>query len=298
LLRDTGGNWLVSARKGLRHMKLSRVAVLGVAAAAGLIAMVLALNLTAPAPKPTVATVKQVETNTEKVLVAARDLQIGTTLTSGDVVWRDWPKDSLSGQFVTGGSQTSESVVVGAVARAGFYAGEPISEAKLIRTDRGFMSAILPQGKRAVALKIAADTSAGGFILPNDHVDVIMTRKIEQNASNANAPQYLTETILNNVRVLAIDQTIDKSTKKDGSGGDTVIGQTATLELTPEQAKIITVAQQMSDRLTLALRSVADSSPSAPGTGKDAVNLIGGNNAEGTVTVVRNGVAKQITGVH
>ena len=279
-------------------MKLSRVAVLGVAAAAGLIAMVLALNLTAPAPKPVAQAVKQVDTNTEKVLVATRDLQIGTTLAASDIAWRDWPKDSVSGQFVTGGSQASQSAVVGAIARAGFYAGEPISEAKLIHTDRGFMSAILPEGKRAVAIRIAADTSAGGFILPNDHVDVIMTRKVEANGANAGTSQYQTETILNNVRVLAIDQTIDKSTKKDGSGGDTVIGQTATLELTPEQAKILTVAQQMSDRLTLALRSVADSSPSAPGTGKDAVNLIGGSNADGTVTVVRNGIAQQITGIH
>lgn len=277
-------------------MKLSRVAVLGVAAAAGLIAMVLALNLSAPAPKPAPAPAKQADTNVEKVLVASRDLSMGTSLTAADVTWRAWPKDSVSGQYITGGTQTSEAGVIGAIARAGFYSGEPISEAKLIHSDRGFMSAILPEGKRAVAIRIAADTSAGGFILPNDHVDVIMTRRVDQGGGGSH---FVTETILNNVRVLAIDQTIEKTGKKDGgAGGDTVIGQTATLELTPEQAKIITVAQQMSDRLNLALRSVADSSPNAPGTGKDALNLLGASgDGQGSITIVKNGIAKQVTGI-
>jgi len=279
-------------------MKLSRVAVLGVAAGAGLIAMVLAFNLTAP-PKTAPAPTKQANLNTEKVLVATKDVSMGTTITAGDVAWRDWPKDSISGQFITGGAHDAEVAVIGTVARAAFYAGEPISDAKLIRSDHGFMSAILPEGKRAVAVKISADTSAGGFILPNDHVDVIMTRRVNQSGNgNSSGPEYITETILNNVRVLAIDQTVDKTNKKNGSSGsDTVVGRTATLELTPEQAKIITVAEQMSDRLNLALRSVSDSSPNAPGTGKDAMNLIGGPNGEGTVTLVKNGIAKQVTGV-
>jgi pilus assembly protein CpaB len=224
-------------------MKLSRVAVLGVAAAAGLIAMVLAFNLTAPSATPPPEPVKTVDTNTAKVLVATTDVSMGKTLAAGDVAWRDWPKDSISGQFITGGSEESEKTVIGAIARAGFYAGEPISNAKLIRSDRGFMSAILPEGKRAVAVRIAADTSAGGFILPNDHVDVIMSRRVEQGADGGGGSEFMTETILNNVRVLAIDQTIEKVGKKDGSeGSDTVIGQTATLELTPQQAQIITVA--------------------------------------------------------
>lgn len=279
-------------------MKLSRVLVLGIAGAAGLIAMVLAFNLTAPAPAPdSPGPSKQVDINTEKVLVATQDVSMGKPLSADDVAWRDWPKDSVSTQFITGGSQEAETKVIGAVARAAFYAGEPISDSKLIRTDRGFLSAILPEGKRAVAINIAADTSAGGFILPNDHVDVIMTRRADPGASSGGS-DFLTDTILNNVRVLAIDQTIEKAPKKDGSAGsDTVVGRTATLELTPEQAKILTVAQQMSDRLNLALRSVADSAPDAAGTGDDAVGLIGGPNGEGTVTVVRAGVSKTVTGV-
>jgi pilus assembly protein CpaB len=280
-------------------MKLSRVAVLGVAVGAGLIAAVLALNLTRPpsAPGPT-APAEQVKLDTVEVLVASRDVPMGATIPSDALAWHEWPKDSVSSNFITKGSSADPMAdATGAFARAAFYAGEPISEAKLIHTDRGFMSAILPEGKRAVAVKIAADTSAGGFILPNDHVDVIMTRRNDQAGGTAGGqPEFTTETVLNNVRVLAIDQTIEKGAT--GDNGEVVVGQTATLELTPEQAKILTVAQQMSDRLALALRSISDSTVTPADSANDATHLIaGGGKSNGTVTVVRNGVATQVTGI-
>jgi pilus assembly protein CpaB len=153
------------------------------------------------------------------------------------------------------------------------------------------MSAILPAGKRAVATKIAADTSAGGFILPNDRVDVIMTRQ-SGTANNGATPKYETETILNNVRVLAIDQTIEEK-----NGEKVVVGQTATLELTPQQAQILTVAQQMSERLTLALRSLADSQVKPTDAAEDALHLIGGPDKAGIVKVVKNGVVTEQTSI-
>jgi pilus assembly protein CpaB len=276
-------------------MKLSRVAVLGVAVGAGLVAAVLALNLTRQ-PAVTVAdTSRQQEVPTVPVLVAAKDLPTGATLNASSVAWRDWPKDSVSSKFITRDSGGDPiAAVTGAIVRATIYDGEPVNDAKLIHSDRGFMSAILPEGKRAVAIKIAADTSAGGFILPNDHVDVIMTRRVNQTGASSNGDQYITETVLNNVRVLAIDQTIEKT---GGDSGDTVIGQTATLELTPEQAQIITVAQQMSDRLALALRSITDSTHTAADSAADAVHLIGGTKANGAVTVVKGGVTQQVMGI-
>jgi pilus assembly protein CpaB len=211
------------------------------------------------------------------------------------VKWEDWPRTGVSSNFINR-AVTPDGLekVSGALARSTFYAGEPITEPKLIRTDRGFMSAILPAGKRAVATRIAADTGAGGFILPNDRVDVIMTRQPKNKDDlAAGAPDYITETILNNVRVLAIDQTIEE---KDGE--KVVVGQTATLELTPEQAEILTVAQQMSDRpLTLALRSIADSGDNASETNPDAIHLITGTRQSGAITMVKNGVPKEINGV-
>jgi len=264
-------------------MKLSRVVVLGVAAGAGLIAMVLALNLTAPASKPEPPPAKQVDLNTEKVLVATRDLAMGSTLTATDVAWRDWPKDSVSGEFITGGAQDSETTVVGAIARARFYTGEPISNAKLIRTDRGFMSAILPEGKRAVAVRIAADTSAGGFILPNDHVDVVLTSRDRRAEKATGTETFVSRTILSDVRVLAIGQQVGEK-----NGQKVVIGKTATLELTPKQVESVELARK-TGTLSLALRSIADIGKRAPKAESD------GQNERDAVNVVRFGVTTAST---
>jgi pilus assembly protein CpaB len=290
-------------------MKLARVSVLGIAVGAGLIAAIIAMRLSAPAPAPAPVVA---DTNTPappptaQVLVATKDVPIGGRLMADSMTWQEWPKSGVTDRFITkvGTGDDQMKPLVGAIARASIYAGEPVSEAKIIHSDHGFMSAILPQGMRAVALRIAADTSAGGFILPNDRVDVIMTRRAAADGSNAGSggTDFLTETILSNVRVLAIDQTIENaqansSTESKGSDSQTVIGQTATLEVTPQQAQILTVAQQMSDRLTLALRSVADSRPGSPDTGQDAIHLIGGTKRNGAVTVVKNGVAHDVSGI-
>jgi pilus assembly protein CpaB len=269
-------------------MKVARVAVLGVAVGAGVIAAVLALNLTSIGPTEAPAPAAARTIDTVQVLVATEDIPMGTTIAEGDVDWQEWPSTGASGRFLSRTKNPNAiEDVVGAIARSAVYAGEPISDAKLIRPDSGFMSAILPAGKRAVATKISADTSAGGFILPNDRVDLIMTR---QTGSADVVSGYLTETILNDVRVLAIDQTIE-----DIDGEKVVVGQTATLELTPQQAEILTVAQQMSDRLTLALRSIADAE-SGP-LGADAFHLIGGTKQNGAITVVKNGVAREVSGI-
>ncbi len=287
-------------------MKLARVAVLGVAVGAGLIAALIALKLSAPAPAPVVVVgeAAPVAPSTQ-VLVATGNIATGQKLSAGSMQWQDWPSTGIAGTYIqkSGTGESQLDPLVGSIARASIYAGEPISEAKLIHSDRGFMSAILPQGMRAVATKISADTSAGGFILPNDRVDVVMTRKADDTAI-AGSNEFVTETILNNVRVLAIDQTIENSdansaTASDGSkNGQTVIGQTATLELTPLQVQILTVAQQIStEPLTLALRSVADSNVSAADNAADAVHLLGGAQRNGSITVVKNGIARDISGM-
>jgi pilus assembly protein CpaB len=273
-------------------MRLSRVAILGVALVAGLIAAFLALNLTSnrnPEPQP-VADARPVDM--VKVLVATHDIPMGKKVADDDIAWRDRPRTAALPTFIEeAGDPDGMKSTVGSLARATIFAGEPVTTGKLIQSDRGFMSAILPAGKRAVATKIAADTSAGGFILPNDRVDVIMTRQ-SGSGDNGGAPQYKTETILNNVRVLAIDQTIEEK-----NGEKVVVGQTATLELTPQQAQILTVAQQMSERLTLALRSIEDSQVTAADAEKDAMHLIGGADKTGTVKVVRSGVVTEQTSI-
>jgi pilus assembly protein CpaB len=282
-------------------MKITRVAVLAVAVGAGLIAAIIAMRLSAPAPAPVVATADTPATPvTAQVLVATKDIPVGGRLDAASMAWQDWPSSGVSDHFITkqGTGDQQEQPLVGSIARATIYNGEPINQAKLINSDRGYMSAILPAGMRAVALKITTDTSAGGFILPNDRVDVVMTRQNPDSSTNGGNP-FLTETILNNVRVLAIDQTVENKTDSSNGGtgdsGETVIGQTATLELTPQQVQILAVAQQMSDHLTLALRSVADSHVTPKDAAADAVHLIGSTKENGAVTVVRNGVAHDVS---
>lgn len=147
------------------------------------------------------------------------------------------------------------------------------------------MSAQLPAGMRAVATQIAADTSAGGFILPDDYVDVIMIRILEEGEQK----RFATETILQNIRVLAIDQTI----QEDENGEKTKVGSTATLELTPEQAEIITVAQQMASRLSLVLRSVQDAQEQ---TGPGAEYLVNSPGRSGNVKLIKSGTVIEILG--
>jgi len=284
-------------------MKITRVAVLGVAVGAGLVAAIIAMRMTASGPTPVATTAQApVAPTTAQVLVATKDIPLGARLDSGSIQWQDWPVSGVSSHFIEkqGDGSAQSQPLIGSIARATIYSGEPINEAKLINSDRGYMSAILPAGMRAVAIKITADTSAGGFILPNDRVDVIMTRH-SQDANNTGGNDFQTRVILNNVPVLAIDQTVENKsdTSKSGSdnGSETVIGQTATLELTPEQAQILTVAQQSSDRLTLALRSVADSHPSPADSAADATDLIGNTKQNGAVTVIRDGVVRDVSSI-
>ena len=137
-----------------------------------------------------------------------------------------------------------------------------------------------------MATSIAADTSAGGFILPNDYVDVIMTRRADAQNGGASSG-FITETILKNIKVLAIDQTI----QEDEEGKKTRVGQTATLELTPQQAEIITVAQQMADRLTLALRPITDAQEKVT---DEADYLVSGNGRRGTVRLIKSGEISEV----
>ncbi len=275
-------------------MSIQRVLILLVALGAGVAAAFLALNMSTPreaAPSQPVASVPAIDT--VQVMVAAADISVGTLMTTGQVRWAEWPREGVVAPYI---ERTDDAELIGSVtgslARDSFHVGEPITLAKLASTDSGFLSAILPEGMRAVALDIRADTSAGGFILPNDRVDVIMTRRAED------GQRFITETILHNVRVLAIDQNLrDVAPGEAGGEGESHVGETATLELSPPQAEIMTVAQQMSDRLTLSLRSMADNKTGENEAEQDAYYLIGATtptSRNSVVTVIRNGVTSEV----
>jgi pilus assembly protein CpaB len=148
---------------------------------------------------------------------------------------------------------------VGAWVRSPMLVGEPIRDSKIVMArGGGFMAAVLPHGMRAIALDISADTDAGGFILPNDHVDVILTRRDKWAEKMGGVEKYTSETILRNVRVLAVDQAIE-----DREGQKVAVGKTATVELDPQQAETLALARQLGT-ISLALRSVLDSQSPTP----------------------------------
>ena len=168
----------------------------------------------------------------------------------------------------------------GSIARSAFLSGEPIRRERLIKANGGgFMSAILPSGMRAIAISIdtRGATSAGGFVLPNDRVDVIRTYRDDEASRAGGGDIHLSETILTNIRVLAIGQNV-----QERNGDKVVTGETATLELTPNQAEIVTLAQK-TGQLSLALRSIADAQRIEE-TREDR---------DAGLLVVRYGVAKQ-----
>jgi pilus assembly protein CpaB len=231
-------------------MKAARVVVLTVAIAAGGVAALLAGR----SDKPVASKVEAPKVVTVDILVAKSDLPRGQTISPADVFWEAWPATTAAGNFIRKSDQPQAlENLTGMIVRAPFVAGEPIREAKLVNSKgSGFMAAILPTGMRAVSTQISPETGAGGFILPNDRVDVIMTPR----GANANdkSGTATSETVLRNIRVLAIDQAVEEK-----NGQKVVVGKTATLELTPRQAETLALSQQLG-MLSLALRSIADGS--------------------------------------
>lgn len=230
-------------------MKPARIVVLVIALAAGGIAALLASRSD---PPPAQAPIAQLET--VEVLVASNDVGLGTTVSGQDLRWQVWPAASASPHFIRKGDRPDAlNELAGSITRQSFSAGEPIREAKLIKAKgSGYMAAILPQGMRAISVEITPETGAGGFILPNDHVDVILSRRDKEAEKAAGVDVHTGDIILTNVRVLAVDQTVEEK-----SGQRVVIGKTATLELAPHQTETLARAKMMGV-ITLALRSIVD----------------------------------------
>jgi len=237
-------------------MKAARIVVLGVAVAAGGLAALMAgrqVQVQAPPPEPVT------KLDTTEVLVAKNDIGIGQAVGASDLHWQIWPVAAAGPYFIRKNDKPGAvEEFSGSIARAPMVAGEPVRESKLIKANgSGFMAAILPSGMRAVSTEISPETGAGGFILPNDHVDVILSRRDREAEKAAGHDTFVSETILNNIRVLAIDQAVEEK-----NGQRVVVGKTATLELAPRQAETLALARQLGT-LSLALRSIADGNKSA-----------------------------------
>lgn len=188
-----------------------------------------------------------------KVLVAKRGLPVGTIITADAVAYQLWPQELVQDAYFIDGEADME-MLLGTVVRHPMTAGEPVTQGSLVAPgDRGFLAAALGPGMRAVTIPVSARTGVAGFIFPGDRVDLMLTQTVD---GEEDTSLKVTETVLQNLRVLATDQSTETTTTEDGR---TVVRafRTVTLEVTPRIAEKIAVSQTIGT-LSLSLRSIAD----------------------------------------
>jgi pilus assembly protein CpaB len=241
-----------------------------------------------------------------RVIIARRDLPIGTRLAAGDLGWQPWPADSVNPTFITDGkaetpapannptavaaqkaaaAATAATTAVtgggpmatlyGAVVREPILANEPVTQAKLVRGGQGgYLAVVLQPGMRAMAVPVTASTAAGGFILPGDRVDVLQAHSV----SGQGGGHVVAQTLLRNIRVLAIDQS-----SQPPKNGDSVVGAVATIEVAAADAELVARAKSQGDMI-LALRAYADANGPSGSGGADG----------GVVHIFRDGQATDV----
>lgn len=298
-------------------MKPARIIVICVAAVAAIGLALVVRAMGSPSKEPVaVATAAPVDARPmARILVAAKDLQPGRRLDESDLDWKEWPVDQVNPAFITDGSTpipAAEAVAedkpagavaavtraatnlatggakadyVGSVVREPILAGEPIVLRKIVRAgDSGYMAAYLEPGMRAMAIRVTVETAAGGFILPGDRVDVVLTRETNLGnlgASEGDRSKFTSATVMQNIKVLAIDQST-----RAGDDEQTVIGATATLEVGPRDAEALALAKSEGE-LSLILRSYAD-------TGGPSGRVSAGPRQSSAVRVYRGGAPEVV----
>ncbi|MBB5772867.1 pilus assembly protein CpaB [Brevundimonas vesicularis] len=270
-------------------MKPARIVVICIAAvsAIGLALVVRAMGSSSNEPTTPAAAAPVEVRPMAKVLVAAKDLEPGKRLVEADLEWKDWPVDEVNPVFITDGSTPvpakpaaesatakatdavnrvakaatelattgAKSDYIGSVVREPILAGEPIVSRKIVRAgDSGYLAAYLEPGMRAMAIAVTVESAAGGFILPGDRVDVVLTAETNRDGAveGATKSKFASGVVLQNIKVLAIDQAT-----RVGDDAQAVVGATATLEVRPQESVLLAQAKSEGE-LSLSLRSYAD----------------------------------------
>jgi pilus assembly protein CpaB len=270
-------------------MGIGKIAVLVIAAIAAIGAAFLVRGISSKESAAPIAAVEPtiIKEPTQMVLVAGSDMEVGQRVTPSQLAWIEWPDKAVAKSYLTQ-KKNPEALeeYSGAIARVRIGKNEPIDSRKLVNPgEAGFMAAVLTPGMRAVAVEISVETGAGGFILPNDRVDIILTREIDIIDAEQVKTVYVSNTIFRNVRVLAIDQTF-----REVDDEQVVVGSTATLELNGEDSEMLARADASGD-ISLALRSVADGEFDMAGNSRSS-----GFNGDQTeqVRVFKYGKASQV----
>ena len=270
-------------------MNTQRAVVLGLALVAAIAAAFMVRGLIGGGTQQSQARPAPPPIQMSDVLVASTNLQPGQKLTQDQVRWQKWPATAVDSTFITNTTQSpGNDTRRGAGFRVSILSGQPITNNAIVHADAaGFMAAILNPGMRAVSIGVSVDSGAGGFILPNDRVDLLLTQKME-----GSPPRVRVSTVLSDIRVLAMDQTFtqEKDTKS-------VVAKTATLELTPDQAEIVARAAGMGV-LALSLRSLdeqANAGAPAPISGGGSAKKTADTAANEPVTIYRYGIGRPDT---
>jgi pilus assembly protein CpaB len=268
-------------------MSKMRVVIFSLAVGSAVMAGLLAKGFIGVKPDKEIVEINKVKT--VDVLTAAKDVLMGEKFVDGSTVWRPWPAVDVTDTMITRDEKPdAQKEYLNARARLAVYEGETIIEKKIILPDQtGFMSAILPKGMRAISVAISEHSAAGGFILPDDRVDVILTKKVASSQNSEKVP--VSETVLTNVRVLAINQTYRQ--QQTGDNVTVAEGKTATLELDPRQSEVIAQIESVGE-LSLALRSIAENDgKSMEKEGPKLADQYSGKKARGNDTLfVRYGI--------
>ncbi|MEX1249569.1 MAG: Flp pilus assembly protein CpaB [Hyphomonas sp.] len=267
------------------------ILLLALAAAGG--AAFLALQLSRPQVLTQTVTkdrtvVEEREVSEVAVLTVTRDFAVGETIDAADLKWSPWPRANVvEGYYVQTTLPASIKTLAGAVVKAALYRGEPVLPQKVvIKGQQGLLATMMSAEMRAVSIEISAESASGGFILPNDRVDLILTYQQKSEPEYGVRDRIIATTIISNVRVLAIDQNF--ATNEEGETAR--LGSTATIEVTPAEAELVAMSMSVGE-VSLALRPLETS---VSGTDRNPrTELLQGasDGLGGGIKIIRNGKA-------
>ena len=216
---------------------------------------IMAKNMFTGASAPQAEATPQQAPRGPEVLVATRTLPVGTIIDAEAFRYQPWPQGLVQDAYFTRGAPNSDpQSLIGTVVRNEITAGQPLSQGAIVRPgERGFLAAALGPGMRAVTVGVSATSGVAGFVFPGDRVDLVLTQEVEGGGDGP--PLRASETIVRNIRVLAVDQRLNARDENGNQVAQTV--STITFEATPKIAEKIAVAQTIG-QLSLSLRSLAD----------------------------------------